>query len=61
MRAGRRTRNDIRDMVVDPARRQNVIGVDFDTCRHVLSARDGHANGIILDSLKTVLKNRPCS
>lgn len=59
MRAGRRTRNDIRDMAVDPARRQNVIGVDFDACRHVLSTRDGRANGIILDSLKTLLKNRP--
>lgn len=57
MQEGRRTQNYIWEMVCDQARRQNVIGIHFDECQHVFSAKEGRANSIILDSLKTLLKD----
>ena len=45
------------EKVVDQGRRQNVIGIHFDECQHVFSEKDGRTNSIILDSLKTLLKD----
>ena len=35
----------------------NVIGIHFDECQHVFSEKDGRTNSIILDSLKTLLRD----
>ena len=45
------------EKVVDQGRRQNMIGIHFDECQHVFSEKDGRTNSIILDSLKTLLKD----
>lgn len=54
---GRRTQTYIWDMVIEQARRQNVIGIHYDECQHVFTEDGAKTNRIFLDSFKTLLKD----
>lgn len=53
---GRRTANYIWQMVRDQAKRQGVIGIQYDEAQHMFSDTGKAANRVVLDSFKAVMK-----
>lgn len=53
---GRLTQREVWDRVVFQTRKQGVVGIHYDECRHIFPKKTGEARAMILDSFKSLLK-----
>jgi len=54
----RATQREIQERLLYQSERQGIVGVVYDECQHIFPTKDTQAHAVILDSFKTMMKDR---